>query len=147
MPLYDERLAVPRWWWLLVPAVGLAVATLMLAFGPVPAAVALAVTSCAAAAGLHVYGSSRILVTGGALTAGRIRIPVEALGLPEILDEEEAFAWRTRRADPHALMLLRGYVPTAVRIEIKDRSLGAPYLYLSTRRPMTLVAILAFTRQ
>lgn len=146
MHLYDERLGVPRVWWLAVPGAGLAVATFVLAFGPLAALAALVVTSAVVAGVIHAYGSWRIVVTGGRLTVGKVSLPVDALGLLEILDKEEAFAWRTRMANPNALMLLRGYVPTAVRIELKDSSYGAPYLYLSTRSPMTLAAVLAFIR-
>ncbi|GAA4690244.1 DUF3093 domain-containing protein [Streptomyces buecherae] len=147
MSLYDERLSVPPAWWLWVPLPGLALALVLLPFG-VPAALgALLLVSCAAAAGTYAYGRSRIKVTIGSLTAGKIRLPIDVLGMPEILDPEEALAWRTRRADAHALMLLRSHVPTALRIEITAPDYRAPYLYLSTRQPHTLVAVLAFAKR
>ncbi|GGS67622.1 DUF3093 family protein [Streptomyces griseoviridis] len=65
----------------------------------------------------------------------------------EILDAEEAFPWRTRRADVSAAMLLRGCVPTAVRVELTDPDRRAPYLCLPTRRPATLLAVLSFARR
>ncbi|GGU63643.1 DUF3093 family protein [Streptomyces daghestanicus] len=60
----------------------------------------------------------------------------------EILDAEEAFPWRTRRADVSAAMLPRGCVPTAVRVELTDPDRRAPYLCPPTRRPATLLAVL-----
>lgn len=39
-------------------------------------------------------------------------------------------------------MLLRGYIPTAVRVEVTDPEDPTPYLYLSTRQPERLVAAL-----
>ncbi|MER0244709.1 DUF3093 domain-containing protein [Streptomyces sp. HSW2009] len=147
MSLYDERLSVPPAWWLGVPLFGLAVALVLLPFGAPAALGGLLLGSAAAGAATYAYGRSRIEVTIGFLTAGTIRLPIDALGLPEILDPEEALAWRTRRADAHALMLLRSHVPTALRIEIKAPDYHAPYLYLSTRQPHTLVAVLAFAKR
>ncbi|MFC0597701.1 DUF3093 domain-containing protein [Streptomyces palmae] len=147
MPLYHERLAVPRVWWLFVFLAGLATGLIALPLGAAAAGCGLLLGSGVGAAVAFRYGASSVRVTPGSLVAGPIRLPIEALGLPEILDAEEALAWRTFRADPHALMLLRGYVPTALRIEITDPRYRAPYLYLSTRQPMTLAAVLAFARR
>lgn len=147
MCLYEERLGVPgRWFWLAF-APGVMAAGVLSPFGPVAALVGLVTVAAAAALVLRVYGAAGITVTHSHLTAGEVRIPVASLGLAEILDAEEAFLWRTRRANGHALMLLRGYVPTALRIEIVDPRWSAPYIYLSTRRPATLVAVLAFARR
>ena len=81
------------------------------------------------------YGSARIRVVAGALVAGDARIPLAALGDAEVLDAEEARAWRTHKADPRAFMLLRSYIPTAVRVEVTDPADPTPYVYLSTREP------------
>jgi hypothetical protein len=43
-------------------------------------------------------------------------------------------------------MLLRGYIPTAVRIEITDPEDPTPYIYLSTRDPKALAAALTAVR-
>ena len=50
-----------------------------------------------------------------------------------MLEGEEAVAWRTYKADPRAFLLLRSYVPTALRVEVTDPEDPTPYLYLSTR--------------
>lgn len=88
------------------------------------------------------YGSARIRVVAGQLVAGDARIPVSALGEAEVLDAEEARAWRTYKADTRAFMLLRSYIPTAVRVEVTDPGDPTPYVYLSTRDPQALVAAL-----
>lgn len=95
-----------------------------------------------ALAGLLVssYGSARVRVVNGALAAGDARIPVAALGEPEILDAEESRAWRTYKADTRAFMLMRSYVPTALRIEVTDPTDPTPYVYVSTREPLALAA-------
>lgn len=147
MRLYEERLGVPRTWFWLAALPGVMAALVLLPFGPVVAAGGLTVAVALTALGLHAYGAARIVVTGGHLMAGSMRLPVTSLGMTEILDAEEAFLWRTRRADGRAAMLLRSYVPTAVRIELDDPDSPAPYLYLSTRQPVTLLAVLSFARR
>ncbi len=44
-------------------------------------------------------------------------------------------------------MVLRGYVPTAVRVEVTDPQDPTPYVYLSTRHPQRLVEALASARE
>ncbi len=80
------------------------------------------------------------------MIAGEAKIPVTALGEAEILDAEEARAWRTYKADTRAFMLLRSYIPTALRVEVTDPEDPTPYLYLSTREPERLVAALESAR-
>ncbi|WP_248843704.1 DUF3093 family protein, partial [Streptomyces prasinus] len=55
---------------------------------------------------------------------------------------EEARAWRTHRADPRCFMLLRAYVPGALRVEITDPEDPTPYAFLSTREPERLAEAL-----
>jgi hypothetical protein len=59
-----------------------------------------------------------------------------------VLDAEEARAWRTYKADTRAFLLLRGYIPTALRVEVTDPEDPTPYLYLSTREPERLAQAL-----
>ncbi|ARZ67413.1 DUF3093 domain-containing protein [Streptomyces sp. HU2014] len=143
---YEERLTAPRSWWFIAVLAGIAMGLIMLPLGPVPLVGGLVGGGALAAVAVSAYGSARIRLAGGALLAGDARIPVEALGRAEVLDAEEALAWRTHKADPRAFMLLRGYVPTAVRIEITDPSDPTPYVYLSTRSPERLTAALAAVR-
>ncbi|MEV6122992.1 DUF3093 domain-containing protein [Streptomyces sp. NPDC052077] len=147
MRLYEERLGVPRTWHWLAALPAVMTGLVLLPLGPVAAGAGLAAAAALAALGLYAYGAVGIVVTGGHLTAGTHRFPLASLGLAEILDAEEAFLWRTRRADGRAAMLLRGYVPTALRIELNHPGHPAPYLYLSTRQPITLLAVLAFARR
>jgi DUF3093 family protein len=139
---YDERLTAPRSWWLIAALAGIAAALILLPLGTVPMLGGLVVVGALAAVSVSAYGSVRIRVLAGALVAGDARIPLTALGEGEALDAEQAMAWRTRWADPRAHMLLRGYVRTAVRIEVTDPQDPTPYVYLSTRRPQALLAAL-----
>jgi hypothetical protein len=77
------------------------------------------------------------------LEAGTARLPLTALGAATALDAEAARRLRTTEADARAFMLLRGYVRTAVRVDVTDPEDPTPYLYLSTRRPDKLVKVLS----
>ncbi|MFH8788840.1 MULTISPECIES: DUF3093 domain-containing protein [Streptomyces] len=146
MQAYEERLTAPRSWWFIALLAGVAMALILLPLGTVPMLGGLVGGGALAAVAVSSYGSVRIRVVGGTLIAGDARIPLEALGTPEVLDAEEARAWRTYKADTRAFMLLRGYVPTALRVEITDPSDPTPYAYLSTRSPERLAAALTAVR-
>ncbi|MEV5884996.1 DUF3093 domain-containing protein [Streptomyces sp. NPDC052020] len=139
---YEERLTAPRSWWLISFLVGVSAALILLPFGTLPMLGGLAGGTAAAAVAASAYGSVRIRVVGDALIAGDARIPVAALGEAEILDAEEARAWRTYKADTRAFLLLRAYIPTAVRVPVTDPQDPTPYLYLSTREPERLTQAL-----
>ncbi|MGY3204530.1 DUF3093 domain-containing protein [Streptomyces sp. TE5632] len=139
---YEERLTAPRSWWLISLLAGVSLALIVLPLGTLPMLGGLAVGSAAAAVVVSAYGSARIRVVGGLLIAGEARIPVTALGEAEALDAEEARAWRTHRADPRCFMLLRAYIPGAVRVEITDPEDPTPYAFLSTREPQRLAEAL-----
>lgn len=140
---YDERLTAPRSWWLIAAAVGVAAALILLPLGTLPMLGGLVVGAALAAVVVSSYGAARIRVVADSLIAGDARIPVSALGEAETLDRAEALAWRTHKADPRAHMLLRSYVPTALRVEVTDPDDPTPYVYLSTRTPRRLAEALA----
>ncbi|WP_077801152.1 DUF3093 domain-containing protein [Streptomyces sp. JHA26] len=139
---YEERLTAPRSWWLFSFLVGLSCALILLPLGTLPMLGGLAGGTAAAAVVTSSYGAVRIRIVGESLVAGEAKVPLTALGEAEVLDPEEARAWRTHKADVRAFMLLRAYVPTAVRVEVTDPEDPTPYLYLSTREPERLVEAL-----
>ncbi|WP_225830371.1 DUF3093 domain-containing protein [Streptomyces sp. NK08204] len=143
---YEERLTAPRSWWLISFLVGFSLALILLPYGTLPMLGGLAGGTAAAAVAASSYGSLRIRVVGGSLIAGEAKIPVSALGGSEILDAEEARAWRTYKADTRAFLLLRSYIPTALRVEVTDPQDPTPYLYLSTREPERLAAAIEAAR-
>ncbi|MBB4985223.1 MULTISPECIES: DUF3093 domain-containing protein [Streptomyces] len=145
-PRFDERLTAPRSWWVIVGLLGLSGGLIMFPLGTVPMLGGLIVAAVVAGVAVSSYGSARIRVVSGSLVAGDARIPVEALGAAETLDAEEARAWRTYKADPRAFMLMRSYVPKAVRVEVTDPADPTPYVYLSSREPEALVAALEAER-
>ncbi|MFD4547625.1 DUF3093 domain-containing protein [Streptomyces sp. NPDC058466] len=143
---YEERLTAPRTWWAICFLVGIAMALIFLPFGTLPLLGALVGGTAVSAVVASSYGSIRIRIVGDSLIAGEAKIPVTALGDAEILDQEEARAWRTYKADPRAFMLLRAYIPTALRVQVTDPADPTPYLYLSTREPERLIAALETAR-
>ncbi|MBT2529633.1 MULTISPECIES: DUF3093 domain-containing protein [Streptomyces] len=145
-PQYAERLTAPRSWWIIAGLIGIAGGLMLLPLGLLPMLGGLVGAGALAAAGVSAYGSQRIRVVGDALIAGDARIPVSALGETEVLDAEQARAWRSYKADTRAHMLLRSYIPGALRVEVTDPADPTPYLYLSTRDPEGLAAALAAVR-
>ncbi|WP_071655912.1 DUF3093 domain-containing protein [Mangrovactinospora gilvigrisea] len=140
--MYDERLTAPATWWLYSVITGLFVGLTLFYFGLVIAFIGFVAGTAAAAVLISSYGSVRVRVVQGALVAGDAKVPVSALGEAHVMDAEEARAWRLHKADTRAFMLLRAYIPTAVRIEVTDPEDPTPYLYLSTRFPKRLVSAL-----
>jgi hypothetical protein len=143
---YDERLTAPASWWGIAALIGVAGALILLPLGPLPLLGGLVGAGALAAGGVSAYGSARIRVVAGSLVAGDARIPVSALGEAEVLDSEETLAWRLHKADPRAFMLLRSYIPTALRVPVIDPDDPTPYLYLSTRDPQALASALEAVR-
>ncbi|MFG2333430.1 DUF3093 domain-containing protein [Streptomyces sp. NPDC048604] len=145
-PSYDERLTAPGSWWVIAALLGLSGGLVMFPLGNVPMLAGVIVAGALAAMAVSSYGSARIRVVAGSLVAGEARIPAAALGAPEVLDAEEARAWRTYKSDARAFMLMRGYVPGAVRVEVTDPQDPTPYVYLSSRDPEALAAALEAVR-
>ncbi|MFF9205873.1 DUF3093 domain-containing protein [Streptomyces sp. NPDC014986] len=139
---YEERLTAPRSWWLISFLAGVSMALVLLPFGTLPMLGGLAGGTAVAAVAASSYGSVRIRVVGGHLIAGEAKVPVSALGEAEILDADEARAWRTHKADPRSFMLLRAYIPGALRVDVTDPADPTPYLFLSTREPERLARAL-----
>lgn len=146
MQHFDERLTAPGFWWFCAALWGVVCGLILLPMGLLPALVSLVVGGALALLGVSSYGSVRIRVVAGQLVAGKARIPLSALGDAEALDKEGTLAWRSHKADPRAFMVLRAYVPTAVRVEVTDPRDPTPYVYLSSRRPKRLVAALEAAR-
>lgn len=136
---YDERLRVPWLWWV-VPA--FFIATLWLAYlvaaGPGWATLVAAVSGAIVAFCLISYGNAPVRVHDGELVAGRARVPIAAIGAVDHLDETAARRLRGTGADPRAYLLIRPYLPEAVRVDIADPADPTPYWYVATRRPAEL---------
>jgi len=140
---YHERLRVPWSWWL-PPVFFLWVLWLTSErmAGPWWATVVTGAAAAAVAWALLAYGAVRVHVGPDGLAAGGARLPLRAIGEVRPLGAAAARALRGPRADARAHLLLRGYVPTAVQVQVVDPADPTPYWYVSTRRPAELAAAL-----
>jgi hypothetical protein len=78
------------------------------------------------------------------LIAGRMRIPLSVIGKTKPLNKLELRELIGPAADARAQLFIRGYVKSALKIEISDSSDPTPYVVISTRKPEQLaVALLA----
>lgn len=80
------------------------------------------------------------------LRVDRAILPLEFVGPVTVLDAEAARRQRGPELDPTCHLVLRGWVPTAVRIENTDVEDPVPYWYISTRNPEKLKAAIEQSR-
>jgi hypothetical protein len=144
---YQERLRVPWTWWV-VPLFFLWVVWLTAEriAGAGWATVVTAVVAAGVAGLLLAYGAVRVQVDADGLTAGDARLPLAAVGEVRPLGRDAARALLGPRADARAHVLLRGYVPTAVQVQVVAPGDPTPYWYVSTRHPGRLAAALRAAR-
>ena len=144
--LYDERLFVPVWVW----CVAVALATsLGIAFGAaLGAPVGWAVFALAGAVAVGLLGAQagHVRVDQHRFVAGRAHLPITSVGRVRALDRDDAARLRGRDADPRAFLYLKGWVPTAVRVDLVDRVDPTPYWYVTTRHPDRLADALIDAR-
>lgn len=108
------------------------------ALGPVVGWGVLAVTAALTAVGLRAMGG-QVTVTDESLEVGRACLPLSLAGPATTLDAEQARRLRGVDADPRAYLWLKGWVGTAVRVDVADEDDPTPYWYVSTRHPQALV--------
>jgi hypothetical protein len=89
-----------------------------------------------------VRSSPVIEVRDGVLYAGRAHIDIDFLETLTPLDRNASLELRGPGANPLAWMLLRRWIPTAVRVDLNDPDDPTPYWFISTRKPVELVRAL-----
>lgn len=138
----------------LYPSVGMYLAVsllspmVLLAAAPFgwPLAIGLAVITLLAVLVLASVLSPMIVVDGERLLAGRMSIPLSAIGNVTEIPKEDLRSELGPALDARAQLMIRGDLKTAVKIEIADPSDPTPYLVISTRRPGELVGALRANR-
>lgn len=85
----------------------------------------------------------RVEVAGGELRAGPAHVPLSLLGHAVPLSGEALRVALGPGLDARAYVCLRGWVHSAVRVELTDPDDPTPYWVVSTRRPAALVDALA----
>lgn len=138
---YGERLWPGPLGWLGAAGFG---ATVGLVLAPVDPRLAWAVGVVAVAAALValVLLTPRVEVSGGQLRAGRAHIAVHLLGAARPLVGDELRDQLGPALDARAYACLRGWIRTAVRVELVDPEDPTPYWIVSTRHPEALLSAL-----
>lgn len=141
-PLYRERLW-PSWW--VFAATALVIPAALLTFLPIsiPAGVATAVAFEVTIVAALVGMSPVLEVTADEFRAGSARLPRAAVGAVAGFDGADAVAERGVRLDARAWLLLRGWIPGVVKVEVADDADPVPYWLVSTRRPPELADALS----
>jgi hypothetical protein len=142
-PVFDERLAVPLWWWPL----GFGVATLLAAEvhmgypgvrAWLPYLLIVPLTSMV----LMRMGRHQVVLRGGELQVGPAHIPIHYLGQIQTI-----YPNAKRRAlgpdlDPAAFVLHTGWVGPVLRITLTDPADPTPYWIFSVRQAEKLATLL-----
>lgn len=147
MQRYRERLWAPWWAW---PVTGIGPLMLGVAYGhaisaPVGWSVGVALAVLAGTALL--VTAPVIEVTDDGIRAGRAFLEADYLGPAAALDSAQARRLRGVDADGRAYVVLRGWLPAAVQLDLADDRDPAPYWYLSTAHPAALAGALEQARR
>jgi hypothetical protein len=136
---YEERLRVPWWWWLAGGLLVFAVFVVYLVWTPLGIAVAVgAALATLFVLGLWRYGTVRVRVDEAGLHAGRATLPANSVGEVRAVDDAGRRRLLGPEADARAHVLVRGYVPGGVYVQVVDAASMAPYWFVSSRRPEAL---------
>ena len=138
---YTERLWLGPLGWVLLVVFAL---MMSIAFVPVDVRLAAAVGLVVVAVGAAVLvgAAPKVEVREGTFHAGGAHIPVALLGDATPLDAQAAKAELGPRLDARAHLVLRGWIHTAVRVDVHDPQDPTPYWVVSTRHPAELAAAL-----
>ncbi|AEE46277.1 DUF3093 domain-containing protein [Cellulomonas fimi] len=134
---WSERLWPGPWGWVLLVVFTLMLGVVLL---PVDATLAAVVGLVALGAGLAVTVAltPTVRVADGSLRAGSARIPLSLLGTVTELDADALRRELGPDLDARAHVCLRGWIRSAVRVELLDPQDPTPYWLVSTRRPHEL---------
>jgi hypothetical protein len=138
---YRERLWPAPW---VFVATALVVPASLLVFLPIslPVGAIVAVLLYGAIVVVLLLTTATIEVSGSEFRAGRARMPRSVIARARAFEGAEATAERGVRLDARAWLLLRGWIPGVVRVELDDPADPTPYWLVSTRHPEELEAAL-----
>ncbi len=91
---------------------------------------------------IAIRSKSEIIVNENEFLAGGAHIELKYLGDIEILSRDQMRLLRTRDADPAAFLAIKFWVPTGVKITLKDQRDSTPYWLVSCRNIEELKRIL-----
>lgn len=144
---WDERLAVPLWWW---PAgVGLALLGGAALHGGVAgwrAVVPYVALVAVMLVVLRVVSRGRVRVDRGVLHVPGARVPLAAVGAVRPLDVEQTRRLRGPAANRYAYVATRAWLRRAVQVQIEDPDDDTPYWLVGTRHPEQLAGTIEAAR-
>lgn len=146
--VYAERQSPPGAVWLLAPFTGLMLALVVLPLS-LAAGVAVFAVATATLALLLQRSAARVVVTDGTdpgLRAGPAFLEAWHIGDVVPLDAQETRHLIGPGANALAYLAHRGWIATAVRVEVLDAADPTPYWVVSTRHPRDLAAALDSVR-
>jgi hypothetical protein len=130
---YRERLWPAPWIFL---ASALVIPASLLVFLPIsiPAGIAVAILLYAAIVAVLLITTPLVEVSGGELRAGRARLPLTVVANASAAHGADAVRERGTGLHAHAWLLIRGWIPDVVRVELDDPDDPTPYWLISSRR-------------
>lgn len=139
-PTVYVEIVRPAWWaWLLAALFAVSMGIVFLPVHPLAG-----LGGLAAAALLVVFAlvrwTLRCEVKDGVLRVGRAHVGVDLVGEVRALDEAAMRSERGPRLDARAFLALRGWVPTGVRVALRDPDDPTPYWLISSRHPDAFAA-------
>jgi hypothetical protein len=142
-PVFDERLAVPLWWWPL----GFGVATLLAAevhmgYPGVRAWLPYLLTVPLTCIVLLRMGRHRVALHGDVLRVGPAHVPVRHLGQVQVILPDAKRRALGPDLDPAAFVLHSGWVGPVLRVTLTDPADPTPYWVFSVRHAEELAALL-----
>ena len=145
---FAERLTAPWWAWLGLPGLGaLAAAEVHLGRQGGAAWLPYLVLIPAALIALIRLGRIRVAVTDDELLVDDARLPVRYVTEVTVLDAAARRDLLGPYAAPHAFVVQRPWVPTAVQVHLADPADPTPYWVVSSRRPVDLAAAVLAARE
>jgi hypothetical protein len=140
---YAERLSVTWWGWLMpMVAAGLLAAEIHMGYPGVRAWLPYVVLLPLTLVMLFAVGRTKLRVDDGELWVGEAHLPVRFIGEIDVLGVHEKRPALGRDLDPAAYVLHKGWIPTALRVQLTDPDDPTPYWIFSTRKPEQLAELL-----
>lgn len=146
VPSYHERLWPAAW---VFVATALVIPASLLVFLPISttAGIVCAVVLYGAVVVTLLVTTPVVEVDDAVLAAGRARLPRAVIATVTSFTGTEATAQRGTQLDARAWLLLRGWIPGLVKVQLDDPSDPTPYWLVSTRHPAQLAAALTPQKQ
>ncbi len=142
---YRERLFPAVWVYL---ATALVIPASLLVFLPISeiAGVFVAIGLYGAIVAVLLATTPRVEVADGELRAGRARLPLSMVSGARAAHGMEAVEERGVSLHADAWLLIRGWIPDVVRVELADPDDPTPYWLISSRRADELAAAIEAAR-